>query len=274
MKGFARILSICTGLLILVALCSSSAVANVSISVGVNTGNFSVLANYGDWVSVPSYGQVWHPWAVATWQPMVHGQWVWTPQGWMWASYEPFGWVVYHYGYWDFNPSVGWFWVPGTQWYPVRVNWMYYGGYAAWAPMGPPGRPLPDLWAPTPGPRYWRVVEVKNITVENISNVVIVNPPPRPAKTVVIYKRPPQIQEVEHVTKTHIAPVNYSTETVTSGKTSLKRVAMPKEVAEHVAPHQATVEHEVLIKKPTTEKPPAKTTKEEEEKKKPKPPKD
>src|SRR5712664_3615634 len=63
--------------------------------------NDSELSWNGEWMHTPEYGTVWRPRRVSgDWQPYVYGRWVWTQAGWAWASDEPFGWAVYHYGRW------------------------------------------------------------------------------------------------------------------------------------------------------------------------------
>ena len=262
MKG--SILGILLGLC-LVMFYPARTSAGVSVSIAAGSGNFNVLANYGDWVNVPAYGQVWQPYVVSSWQPMVHGQWVWTSSGWSWVSYEPFGWVVYHYGYWDYAPAYGWIWIPGNTWSPARVNWLYFGSNVAWAPMTPPGRPVPDLWS-SAGLRYWRVVRVNDITVENVSRVIVVAPP-RPAKTVVVYRRAPVVTEVEKVTRVKIVPVKYNTETVSSGKATLKKVSYPVAVTERARPHEQTVERDVLVHKQVVQSKPKDKNKDKEKEK-------
>ncbi len=98
--------------------------ATVNVSVGVNTADFHFLADHGDWVTSPRYGRVWRPSVVSSWRPFDHGDWVWTDQGWMWTSYEPYGWAVYHYGNWHHEPRNGWVWIPGDEWSPARVSWV------------------------------------------------------------------------------------------------------------------------------------------------------
>lgn len=75
-----------------------------------------VLDTYGEWISVPTYGMVWRPFVSADWQPYTYGNWIRTENGWTWVSYEPFGWIVYHYGYWDYRPDTGWFWIESRDW--------------------------------------------------------------------------------------------------------------------------------------------------------------
>jgi len=97
------------------------------------------LAPYGNWIERPSHGWVWTPSAVATsWRPYQDGRWVWTDEGWVWDSYEPYGWATYHYGRWYDDPEVGWAWVPGNDWGPAWVSWQGGSDYVGWAPL-PPG---------------------------------------------------------------------------------------------------------------------------------------
>jgi hypothetical protein len=81
---------------------------------------------------------------------------VWTNAGWAWASDEPFGWAVYHYGRWAYSPAVGWMWVPGRVWAPAWVSWRWNDGYAAWCPMGPRGvvYEQPALWVVVPSRQF------------------------------------------------------------------------------------------------------------------------
>jgi Family of unknown function (DUF6600) len=96
------------------------------------------LAQYGDWVDVPTYGQVWRPAHVtAGWRPYLYGRWEWTDGGWLWVSEEPWGWAAYHYGRWAADPNYGWIWVPDYQWAPAWVTWRYSADYVGWAPLAP-----------------------------------------------------------------------------------------------------------------------------------------
>ncbi len=101
---------------------------------------YEPLTPYGRWEVVGSYGRCWVPTGVAVgWYPYSAGHWQLTEAGWFWVSDEPWGWATYHYGYWDFEPSLGWYWIPGTQWAPAWVSWRRGGGYIGWAPLGPHG---------------------------------------------------------------------------------------------------------------------------------------
>ena len=102
--------------------------------------NDGELSYNGQWVDTPEYGMVWQPTSVESdWRPYLYGHWAWTEAGWAWVSDEPFGWAVYHYGRWAFDPDLGWFWIPGRVWAPAWVAWRWYGGYAGWCPLGPRG---------------------------------------------------------------------------------------------------------------------------------------
>ncbi len=108
-----------------------------------NVSNVSVFYNtlspYGQWVSHPTYGQVFLPSGVAAgWQPYTNGQWAYTNFGWTWRSRSNFGWATSHYGRWGHSASLGWYWVPGTTWGPAWVSWRT-GTYMGWAPLGPTG---------------------------------------------------------------------------------------------------------------------------------------
>ena len=106
---------------------------------GVSFGVFySSLAPYGEWISVGTDVYGWRPLHVAVdWRPYAQGRWIWTDDGWYWASDEPWGWAAYHYGRWHYDDYYGWIWIPGYDWAPAWVEWRYGGDYVGWAPLGP-----------------------------------------------------------------------------------------------------------------------------------------
>lgn len=136
----------------LLLLGSTAAVASAStaVSAGIHVGPsghtsvdlgffYDDLAPYGNWIERPSYGWVWTPRAVSTsWRPYQNGHWVWSDEGWVWVSDEPYGWATYHYGRWYDDPEIGWAWVPGDDWGPAWVSWQGNDDYVGWAPL-PPG---------------------------------------------------------------------------------------------------------------------------------------
>lgn len=126
---------------------------------------FADLDPYGVWMDVAGLGRVWQPAVSYDWRPFGDGQWVWTDRGWMWASDEPFGWVVYHYGYWSHWGAAGWLWVPGYEWSPARVHWYSGREYIGWAPLPPPGIAAPQAYEQE---NLWVVVPANDFTREHV----------------------------------------------------------------------------------------------------------
>jgi hypothetical protein len=136
--------------LLLLGGAAGAASAATSVAAGIHIGPsgrasvdlgffYDDLASYGNWIERPSYGWVWTPRAVAaSWRPYQHGHWVWSDEGWVWVSDEPYGWATYHYGRWYDDPEIGWAWVPGDEWGPAWVSWQEGADYVGWAPL-PPG---------------------------------------------------------------------------------------------------------------------------------------
>ncbi len=105
----------------------------VSFSVFYNN-----LSQYGNWTFIQGYGYVWSPGGVeAGWRPYLYGRWVWSDDGWVWVSDEPWGWASYHYGRWIFSGRYGWLWMPGTTWAPAWVQWYRGPDYVGWTPLPP-----------------------------------------------------------------------------------------------------------------------------------------
>ncbi len=111
----------------------------VNYRVGVTFGYFySSLGSYGDWYEISNGVYVWKPYGVAiNWQPYSVGRWLWTSDGWYWDSYEPFGYITYHYGRWFYDDYYGWVWYPSYEWAPAWVEWRYDDYYIGWAPLPP-----------------------------------------------------------------------------------------------------------------------------------------
>lgn len=95
----------------------------------------SSLDRYGSWVQLEgTYG--WRPRVATDWRPYWDGRWDFSPLGLTWVSYEPWGWVPYHYGSWDYVSSYGWVWFPGNRFGPAWVYWNWTNDYAGWIPVG------------------------------------------------------------------------------------------------------------------------------------------
>ncbi|HEY6002821.1 MAG TPA: DUF6600 domain-containing protein [Anaeromyxobacter sp.] len=95
------------------------------------------LSPHGEWVDSARWGRVWRPHVRAGWRPYYYGRWIWTADGWFWASDEPWGWATYHYGRWGYDDGLGWVWVPGYEWAPAWVTWRFGVGVVGWAPLFP-----------------------------------------------------------------------------------------------------------------------------------------
>jgi hypothetical protein len=151
--------------LVLMGFTSAHAASNVSFSVGtddfyLSVGNYdylpyaydvnpgysappinfvNVMADYGGWVYVPTFGQVWRPYVDASWRPYVNGHWIYTSYGPTWQGYEPWAWAAYHYGNWIWSERYGWVWIPGYDWHPGRVVWSRSYDTVGWMPAPPNG---------------------------------------------------------------------------------------------------------------------------------------
>jgi hypothetical protein len=100
-------------------------------------GRTAVLDSYGDWVYVNTFSSwMWRPRVGLTWVPYSYGRWYWTPVGWNWISYEPWGWYPFHYGSWYLDAGFGWVWGWDSVWSPAWVHWIYTPGYVGWCPRG------------------------------------------------------------------------------------------------------------------------------------------
>ena len=99
---------------------------------------YTNLAPYGTWIEINDGLVVWRPTIMQRgWEPYRDGRWMWTSAGWYWDSYEPFGYIVFHYGRWYYDDYYGWIWIPDNEWAPAWVDWRYDGNYIGWAPLPP-----------------------------------------------------------------------------------------------------------------------------------------
>ncbi|MGO4881707.1 MAG: DUF6600 domain-containing protein [Bryobacteraceae bacterium] len=145
------------------------------------------LDNQGQWVDVPSYGEVWAPQVGPDWAPYQNGRWVWEDYyGWTWVSYDPWGWAPFHYGRWFYAAPYGWCWYPGGfgphYWSPALVAFLGFGpgigvgfgfGNVGWVPLAP-FEPLYAWWghgfyAGYRNPGFFnRGANIANVNVTNI----------------------------------------------------------------------------------------------------------
>jgi hypothetical protein len=139
------------------------------------------LDPYGDWREVGDYGYCWQPRNVnSDWSPYSDGRWLYSDVGWTWDSDEPYGWAVYHYGRWANVASIGWIWVPGTEWGPGWVSWRQNDRYVGWAPLPPEARFSVSIgfssWVDNYygiGPGHYRFVENRNFGSRRLGSVFV-----------------------------------------------------------------------------------------------------
>jgi len=199
----------------------------VSIQTMDNYGpeqTFSMLDQYGDWIFVPQLGHVWRPNVPPDWQPYTYGQWEWTNDGWMWISDEQFGWIVYHYGYWDFDDQYGWIWVPSYDWAPARVDWTYTNGYVGWAPIPPPFVSDRNAYYNQNYRKVWVVVPERNFVGNDITKYRTRSNENIQALRNQTGGRAPDLRDIERATNHKVETYNYSSDKVHSGNRDLIRV--------------------------------------------------
>jgi hypothetical protein len=153
---------------------------------------------------------------------------VWSEWGWTWVSYEPVGWIVYHYGNWQYDPVWGWIWIPGHDWEPVRVQWMWYGDYVCWAPVPPAGYHLPDPWQ-THTTSVWIVVNNRHFTNYDLYRFHV-----SPAQYrykykagISVYREPPQVRVIEKHTRRPVQMVTLDTKSYKAGRHTYKQIVLP-----------------------------------------------
>jgi hypothetical protein len=240
---------------------SAFAVHRASYGLEIDAGDYEYLSEYGEWLEVPQFGMIWRPYVVEEWEPFFHGHWSWTNDGWAWVSYEPFGWLVYHYGYWYNRPDIGWFWLPGRIWSPARVEWYTYGDYCAWAPIPPPNYYWPDPWDRR-GVNIWMVININNFTNEYVGHHRIGAPfHGEKIGHGAWIRQAPGIRHIETIARRQIAPVRISRERVDlrpntprvpakyyrPKEIERKRMVLPQQDVNRVKQHSPQVEREVLV---------------------------
>ncbi len=131
-------------ILIIVIAVVLSSVIKINAATSMNYPNdgggifYSALSPYGTWIELDGGVVVWRPMHLQVgWAPYRNGQWIWTNDGWYWDSYDPFGYIVFHYGRWYFDNYYGWIWVPDDVWAPAWVQWRYDNDYIGWSPLPP-----------------------------------------------------------------------------------------------------------------------------------------
>lgn len=208
--------------------------------------NVEDLNSYGEWVNVNEYGRVWRPFAVNNWMPFDNGHWSYADANWTWVSYEPFGWIVYHYGYWFDDPIYGWVWIPSDGlWSPANVSWLYYGDYIGWAPLGPRGIVYGRPWEMNQN-RYWHVVRASDFTRDNIRDFRVTNPVRNDTGNE-IFERQPDRQFVERSVGKTVTEINLNRESAKLPERNIEKMNLPKEENKRVEQNSSRVKKEVLM---------------------------
>jgi hypothetical protein len=139
------------------------------------------LAKYGEWVDEDRYGKVWIPNDAKKkdWKPYQDGKWRDLDDNCRhWFSYEPYGYIVYHFGRWQWSPIFGWYWVPGYVWGPAWVYWAWSGPWAYWMPMCVDGfdgwyfRTHYDRYYGRSNSRFWSVVKKDQLKNPNLRQTI------------------------------------------------------------------------------------------------------
>ncbi len=217
---------------------------SVGIEEGYGNSNWAVLDQYGEWAVVRPFGEVWRPYVADTWRPFYYGDWIWTQDGWAWSSYEPYGWVVYHYGDWDYEPDIGWFWIPGDRWSPARVRWFRHGDYIGWAPIPPRGVTWPEPWEAREF-HPWNIVPARDFTRDNVGNYRVKEYRPEGeggrGKVRVEHKAPDR-NFIQQLTNSAVERHKIQREKVKVGKHELQRMQMPDHERQRAEQHRPEVE--------------------------------
>lgn len=175
--------------------------------------NIDDLNQYGNWVNYDSYGRVWQPSVAPGWQPFTNGHWAFDGNDWVWVSYEPFGWMVYHYGSWENTPDYGWVWIPEHDaWSPACVDWVYYDDQVCWAPRRPQNRYWSEPWEQN-NIHPWVVVRMEDFNRENVASYRM-NNVPRAANIQIAQRRQPDIKIVQSRVKEPIQTVRFERQPV------------------------------------------------------------
>ena len=213
---FAFILSGCFGI-------SATAQTTVTASITYQTF-YDNLSPYGTWIDYPGYGNVWNPRIDGDFRPYAtNGSWIYSSEGWTWASDYPWGWAPFHYGRWLYDDNYGWLWIPGYDWSPAWVTWGTVDNYYCWAPLMPEVNVIADFGSWRPHSFYWNVCSRDHIYDKNISTVIerpehvtnvvnritIINNFNTTHRNNLHYSRGPDVNEVQRFTKEKITAVSF-----------------------------------------------------------------
>ena len=210
-----------------------------------NSYNLADLNKYGEWIVVQPYGNVWKPFTVENWEPFDYGYWSYINNDWTWVSYEPFGWIVYHYGNWFDDPVNGWVWLPSyDSWSPGRVQWLINDDYISWAPLPPDGVTYRDPWELNDGD-HWHIVFQRDFAKEDINKYrqkhIIQSDNEK------IVRNAPSPQLIESKTHNKIKSIKSTTATTTLPKVEIQKLILPREMQKSAEKNKARVREKVML---------------------------
>lgn len=181
------------------------------------------LSPYGTWIDYPTYGHVWSPGVDGDFRPYAtNGHWVYTEDGWAWASDYAWGWAPFHYGRWLYDDNYGWLWVPGYNWSPAWVTWGYFGDDYCWAPLMPGVDITAAFGSWRPPSYYWNACNRNHIYDRNLGQVIerpdrmrdfagnisIINNFHPTRRNDGFYAKGPDVQEVQKYVQPRIQPAS------------------------------------------------------------------
>ena len=209
--------------------------------------NIDDLNNYGEWVNINIYGAAWRPYVVRDWTPFDHGHWRYINGYWTWVSYEPFGWIVYHYGNWYYDPYYEWVWIPSDKvWSPANVIWIHYGNYISWAPFPPHGANYGHPWDMN-NRRYWHVVQNKHFTNDDLRNYYVkdVNADGRVTRN--FTSRAPDREMIEKSTGRPVTEIRSQRSRTEKSNRNLERMDLPQPERKNVEQNSERIKKDVLV---------------------------
>ncbi len=234
-------------LFILISGCATTVYQTDTNSFAPPAYNIGDLTNYGEWVQISKFGQVWRPYVVEGWMPYENGHWAYSEGNWTWVSYEPFGWIVYHYGNWYDDVLYGWVWVPSNDpWSPARVVWIDYNDYVGWAPLPPAGVTYVNPWEVN-GNRYWHVVKQKDFMEDNVHNYFVDKPTRSATVTRNIGRQAPTRTAIETSSRRTVTDYKTRPQTIKLPNREIKRMNLPPQENKKVEQNTQRVRKDVLV---------------------------
>ncbi len=235
--------------LLILTGCSSSGYQSNSNETTQAGYNLDDLNNYGEWVNVNGFGNAWRPYAVSDWMPFDNGHWAYADGEWTWISYEPFGWIVYHYGNWYDDPFYGWVWIPSNDpWSPARVMWINYDDYVGWAPLPPAGVSYGKPWEEDEH-HPWHVVRHKDFTEDNVREYRVVDPVRNETGGRDVLNKPPDREQIEKSSGGTIENIKIGRQTINLPERQINKMDLPPQEKTRVDQNSSRVKTEVLIPK-------------------------